>query len=173
MVLQLSRILQFLEKLREEKRSIYKSFIFTYVVTISCVLHFSFGSKLPSGVTSFQPEELPLEFLVKLVQQQILSVFIWEYLYFISIIKGQFYQIQNSWLTVFLSSFSDLNISFYHVLTSMVSDKKLTINCIIPMHAMSHFLSLASRFFSSSASSSLTLMCPGVDLFVFILLQVC
>lgn len=92
-------------------------------------LYFSCGLQLMSSVLSFQTEGLPI--LKHFFQRRSNSnklpqvLFIWECVNFSLIFKGQFCQIQDSWLTFFFFfSFSTSNTLAHHFYPSAVSDEK-------------------------------------------------
>lgn len=71
--------MKFFFKLVKRKNYVFMlPFILSYMVTLPVFFVSSYRFKLPFGVTSFQPEELTLVFLVRQAyQQHILSIFVY------------------------------------------------------------------------------------------------
>lgn len=121
----------------------------TFYVFVS----FSRGFTLLSGVTSFQPEELPSVLLFwHLSYQWILSVFIfWECLYFTFwkiVLLDIGFQVDR---VFFFFPFNTLNMSSHYLLATIVSNEKSAVN-LMAVSLINHFFLSAFKIVSLSLS---------------------
>lgn len=139
---------------------VWSSWIYTYLCSyFTCVtVDFSQGFQLLSNVFLFQPVSL-LHFLQAslLVMNSISFFFNWKYLNCDFILKRQFYQIQNSLLTVF--SLQTLQITPSHCFLASTAYEKSALNLIRDsLYMTSVFFLMFSKLSFSFSFDSLSII---------------